>query len=85
MKVAGCRLRVGRPLHVARGTTMCRKERTGVCARTGDLARPLKQHKFYYVVLHSAEARARLKSPLEGQRPGARRRGRGRAGAIDGL
>ena len=51
MKVAGCTLRVGRPLHVARGTTMCRKERTGVCARTGDLARPLKQHMFSYVVL----------------------------------
>ena len=51
MKVAGCTLRVGRPLHVARGTTMCRKERTGVCARTGDLARPLKQHKRYDVVL----------------------------------
>ena len=52
MKVAGCTLRVGRPLHVARGTTMCRKERTGVCARTGDLARPLKQHKRCDVVLH---------------------------------
>ena len=51
MKVAGCTLRVGRPLHVARGTTMCRKERTGVCARTGDLARPLKQHKRCDVVL----------------------------------
>ena len=63
MQVAGCRLQV------ARGTTMkvarCAwnnnvKGCTNVCVHAGNPFRPLKQHHIPYVVLHSAEAQARL-------------------------